>query len=160
MSEYNTEISRFYFYICKIYIERERERACARLARGRGFEFHSGQLSIWNQKTLAQYEYHIYIYIYIYINIFTKLFEYIAPYFRCNFFQTFSEKLNQKFVNIPQTKWVKKNNAILRRSWCARLSQYISIWWRCECKTTSESHRLKSSTFTFRNLWLLHQCRI
>ena len=28
---------------------------------------HSGQLSIWNRKTLAQYEYHIYIYIYIYI---------------------------------------------------------------------------------------------
>ena len=47
-------------YMQNIYIERERERACARLARGRGFEFHSGQLSIWNQKTLAQYEYHIY----------------------------------------------------------------------------------------------------
>ena len=28
---------------------------------------HSGQLSIWNQKTLVQNEYHIYIYIYIYI---------------------------------------------------------------------------------------------
>ena len=28
---------------------------------------YSGQLSIWNRKTLAQNEYHIYIYIYIYI---------------------------------------------------------------------------------------------
>ena len=35
-------------------------RACARYARGRGFESHSGQLSIWNRKTLAQNEYHIY----------------------------------------------------------------------------------------------------
>ena len=28
--------------------------------RGRGFKSHSGQLSIWNRKTLAQNEYHIY----------------------------------------------------------------------------------------------------
>ena len=47
------------------------------------------------------------------INNFTKSFKYIAPCFRCDFFQNFSEKLNQKFVNIPHTKWVK-NNAILR----------------------------------------------
>ena len=39
------------------------------MKRGRGFESHSGQLSIWNRKTLAQYEYHMYIYIYIYIYI-------------------------------------------------------------------------------------------
>ena len=35
-------------------------RASARSAQGRGFESHSGQLSIWNRKTLAQNEYHIY----------------------------------------------------------------------------------------------------
>ena len=39
------------------------------IARGPGFESHSGQLSIWNRKTLPQYEYHIYLYIYIYIYI-------------------------------------------------------------------------------------------
>ena len=61
---------------------------------------------------------------YIYINIFTNSFEYIAPCFRCDFFQSFSEKLNQKFVNIPHAKWVN-NNAILRRSWSARLCLYI-----------------------------------
>ena len=55
-------------------------------------------------------------------NIFTKSFENIAPCFRCS--RAFSEKLNQKFVNIRHTKWVKYN-AILRR-WCsARLSFYI-----------------------------------
>ena len=31
-------------------------------AQGRGFESHSSQLSIWNQKTLAQYEYEYHIY--------------------------------------------------------------------------------------------------
>ena len=60
---------------------------------------------------------YIYIYIYIYINIFTKCF--FAPCFSCNFFQSFSEKLNQKFVNIPHAKWMK-NNGIPRRSWSAR----------------------------------------
>ena len=30
------------------------------IRRGRGFESHSGQLSIWNRKILAQNEYHIY----------------------------------------------------------------------------------------------------
>ena len=30
------------------------------IAQGCGFESHSGQLSIWDRKTLAQYEYHIY----------------------------------------------------------------------------------------------------
>ena len=33
-------------------------RACARYARGGAFESHSVQLSIWNQKTLAQYHIH------------------------------------------------------------------------------------------------------
>ena len=35
-------------------------RACARRARDRRFEPHSGQLSIWNRKTLPQNEYHMY----------------------------------------------------------------------------------------------------
>ena len=41
----------------------------------------SGQLSIWNRKTLAQYEYHIYIYIYIYIYIVNLFFCCVT----CNF---------------------------------------------------------------------------
>ena len=65
----------------------------------------------------------IYIYIYIYINIFTKCFKYISPCFSCDFFQSFSENLNQKFVNIPHTKWVE-NNAILTRSGSARHYMY------------------------------------
>ena len=35
-------------------------RVCVRQARGPGFESHSAQLSIWNRKTLAQHDYHIY----------------------------------------------------------------------------------------------------
>ena len=68
--------------------------------------------------------------------VFRKSFEYIAPCFCCDFFQNFSEKLNQKLV------WVK-NNAILRCLWSARLS--LSE----KCKTTSVSRRLKLSTFPF-----------
>ena len=48
------------------------------IARGPGFESHSGQLSIWNRKTLPQYEYHIYLYIfYIYIYIYIYIYMYI-----------------------------------------------------------------------------------
>ena len=43
------------------------------IARGPGFESHSGQLSIWNRKTLPQYEYHIYIYIYIYSVLYVNI---------------------------------------------------------------------------------------
>ena len=35
-------------------------KPCARQARDRGLESHSGQFSIWNRKTLAQNEYKIY----------------------------------------------------------------------------------------------------
>ena len=35
-------------------------RVCARSARGHGFKSHQGQLSVWNRKTSAQNEYHIY----------------------------------------------------------------------------------------------------
>ena len=47
------------------------------IARGPGFESHSGQLSIWNRKTLPQYEYHIYLYIF-YIYIYIYIYVYIV----------------------------------------------------------------------------------
>ena len=54
MTKNNMSVHKFIYIHTYIYI--------------RGFESHSGQLSIRNRKTLAQYECHIYIYIYhIYI---------------------------------------------------------------------------------------------
>ena len=99
------------------------------------------------------------LYITLYITFSQNLSKTLPPASAVISSRAFSEKLNQKFVNIPHTKWVK-NNAILRCLCSARLSLYISVWWRCECKTTSVSHRLKLSTFIFRNLWFLHQCRM
>ena len=95
------------------------------------------------------YDY-IYIYIYIYILRFSQnLLNTLPPASTViSFFQSFTENLNQKFVNIPHTKWVK-NNGILRCSWsdrhyiCIYIYIYIYIKWGCECKTTSVSHRLK-----------------
>ena len=46
------------------------------IARGPGFESHSGQLSVWNRKTLPQYEDHIYLYIYIYMYVYIYIYIY------------------------------------------------------------------------------------
>ena len=49
-----------YLYIYSIYIQSMVYMWYAYGIQGRGFKSHSGQLSIWNRKTLAQNEYHIY----------------------------------------------------------------------------------------------------
>ena len=76
------------------------------------FESHSGQLSIWNRKTLAQNEYHTY-YIYIYnmygnininINI-CNIYIYYIPYYR-------ELELN-KIRNITKYKITKLTKHIL-----------------------------------------------
>ena len=64
------------------------------------------------------------LYITLYITLSQNLSKTLPPASTVISSRAFSEKLNQKFVNIPHTKWVKYN-AILRR-WCsARLSLYI-----------------------------------
>ena len=70
------------------------------IARGPGFESHSGQLSIWNRKTLPQYEYHIYLYIfYIYIYI------YICIYCTHHTFQNFDKNyISQLYIGKIENK--------------------------------------------------------
>ena len=64
------------------------------------------------------------LYITLYITFSQNLSKTLPPASAVISSRAFSEKLNQKFVNIPHTKWVK-NNAILRFLGSASLFLYI-----------------------------------
>ena len=81
------------------------------------FESQSGQLSIWNRKTLAQNEYHtyyLYIHTYIYIyNIIYNIYIYLYIYIYMYIIPYYTELELNKIHNITKYKITKLTKHIL-----------------------------------------------